>query len=109
MPHDASTLRDIVTSGIEDVLGLKNLTEEEQDGLISEMLQIIQNRALARIADVCTEEEHTILADAFEKNNVDAVDMLLVQKGLPDLPSLIGEETLLFKVELGNLVKEEKV
>ncbi len=107
MPHDASKLRDIVTSGIEEILGLKNLTEEEREGLISEMLQIVQNRALARIADECTDEDRKKFAEALEKNDADALDMFLTQKGLPDLPSLISEETLLFKVELSNLVREE--
>lgn len=93
---------EILNSDLFELLGLKNLPDEEKLALYEKMWQIVQNRVFAIIADKLTDTEtDQWLKLVQEKKNAEA-DQFLRSKGL-DTAKIIVREMLVHKAEIIDL------
>jgi len=96
---------DIIEKDILEILGAKNMPEEEKRNLYTKMLETIQKRVMIRINDRLTEEEREEWKKILDDGNREEADKYLLDHGL-EVPKLMAEEALILKTELAELAKE---
>lgn len=99
MPNDVS-YEDILNKDILELMGAKNMPEEEKKNLYTKILETIQNRVIARVADSLTDEDMKKWAEI--KGDKEKATQFLADKGI-DLGKLYLQEALIYKTELVNL------
>ena len=86
------------------LMGLENAPEDKKKEIMDNMTATINNRILARILDQLTEEEIKDYEKLLDGNDDPKIIEYLKSKGI-DLIQFTAEETMIYKVEILNLVQ----
>lgn len=92
---------DILNKDLLELLGLGNVSDEEKGEMYTKMGETIENRVIARVADQMTDEELDKWSELADEDPATAGENLR-EKGI-DIPTLIAEESLIYKTELVSL------
>ncbi|MCL5795633.1 MAG: DUF5663 domain-containing protein [Patescibacteria group bacterium] len=95
---------EILDKNILDILGAKNMSEEQKRNIFTKALETIQNRVIMRISDKLSEPEVDEWKKILDSGDKKQAEMFLKNKGL-DLPKLLAEEALIYKTELAELMR----
>ncbi|TSC93562.1 MAG: Uncharacterized protein CEN91_208 [Candidatus Berkelbacteria bacterium Licking1014_85] len=97
-------VQDILNKDILELMGAKNMPEDKKAELYQKMLETIQNRVIARIADELSDADldtFKTLADAGDKQKLEE---FLTSKNI-DIAKLMLQEALIYKTEMVTLSK----
>lgn len=100
---------DLVNDDIFTILGIEDLPDDEKQSMLTTMLETIQGRVVARLLDALTEEERVQVEKYFDESNTEAINALLQAKGIDGLSSLMAQESMIYKLELAQIVAEPEV
>ncbi len=103
MPNDIS-YDDIINKDILELMGAKNLPEEKKKELYTKILETIQNRTIAKIAQMLSDddlENWRKIADTKDKTRMNE---FLNSKSI-DLTKMMTEEAIIYKLELYEISK----
>lgn len=87
---------DLINKDILDLMGYQNLTEEEKRNHYTRMLETIQNRAIARVGDLLSNEDQK----TWESLQTDEEKKQFLASKNINLDQIMAEETLLYKAEM---------
>ena len=96
---------EILETDILDLIGAKNLSEDEKNQLYKTMLDTISDRVFARVDAIMSDDEVKKMKDFAEKNDKNGFDKFIAGKGL-NMETMFQEEAALYKVELLSLVSQ---
>lgn len=96
--------QDILDKDILELMGAENLPEEKKQQLYATMLDTIQNRVIARVADQLPEQDLAKWQQLAETGDDREIDQFLKDRGL-DVAQLMLQEALIYKTELVELAK----
>lgn len=80
------------------LMGAADLPDNEKGELLAQMLEIIQNRVLLRIADSLTEEQQKEMEKAAESEGLEELENF-ISANVKNIEQLFTEETEKFKQE----------
>ena len=90
-----------------DLLGVKNISEEEKQKIYKKMIDTIQLRVIAKIDDKLeTDERREEFKKLIDEANNEKIEAFLSSIGI-DIKKLLMEETLIYKTEIVSLAKAE--
>ena len=95
---------ELIQGDLLTLMGAEHLTAAEQDELYQAALETIENRVVARIDELLTDEEAQEWKSIVEAQNKDKLKAFFASKQI-DLPRLYAEETLLYKSQMIDLVQ----
>lgn len=101
---DEQKLEEILDKDTLELIGGQNLPPEKKQELYLKIAETIHNRAIARIYNNLSESEGRELDELLEADDAARVQDYLREKGL-DLPSILTQEALAYKVEIYELFK----
>lgn len=101
---DEQKLQELLDQDTLDLIGGQNLPQEKKQELYLEIAQTIHNRAIGRIYNNLSESEGRELDQLLETDDATKVQDYLREKGL-DLPSVLTQEAMAYKVEIYELFK----
>lgn len=93
---------DIITKDIFDLMGAKNMSEEDKKNLYTKILETIQNRVVARMADKLTDADTEKWLEVKKTNDKKKMNQFWTSKGI-DINKLFLQEALIYKVELAQI------
>ena len=93
---------DILNKDILELMGAKDMPDEKKKELYQKMLETIQNRVIARIDDMLTDEEAAEWKKIVDENNHQKNQEFLQRKNI-DIKKLYTQELLIYKMEMVNL------
>ena len=98
---------DFLDKDILDLMGAKDMSEDEKSEIYSKMMDTIEQRVLARMIEELTDEEYeelkTILAEKSEEKFADFAKKIDL-----NLTTMFAEEALMYKIEMVNLINMPK-
>lgn len=100
-------LQDVLDKDLLELLGAKNMPDEQKQELYLKMAHTVENRVIARIDDKLDDtsrEEFVKLIDAGDKAKVED---FLRSKGM-DIAKMMVEEALMYKMEITSLAKQSQ-
>lgn len=95
--------KSILDKSIFEFLGLSGASDEKKEALMNEMLAVVDNRVLARVADRLDDQEIKQFQTVMETSE-EATNQFLAERNI-DMQALYAEETLFYKYELLDAVK----
>lgn len=101
------TYEDILNKDILELMGAKDLPEEKRQELYQKMLDTIQNRVIARIADQLPDADMDQFKQIADTGDQQKMSDFLKEKDI-DLAKLMLQEALIYKTEMVNLAKPLK-
>lgn len=96
-----TNLSDYLGKDIFELLGLKDITEEEKQELSQIMEETVKNRTIARLVDSLNDEE----METWDTLETDDEKMEFLSKRDISLAQIILEEAMLYKAEILELLK----
>jgi hypothetical protein len=102
------TYDDVLDKDILELIGVKNLTDDEKADLYNKMLMTIQDRVITRLLDFLSDEEYAVILNALEQEDRSRFEQIISEKNI-DLVKIFAEETLAYKIEILNLVPRKSV
>ena len=91
---------DLVNKDIFELMGLQDISAKEREDMLITMIETVQNRMLARVADSFEADELDRLQELFEKKDNKAIDEMFAAKGLPDFVALTAQEFFVYKLDI---------
>ena len=104
MTNTNYTTDDILNKDILELMGAKDMPEEQKQALYKKMLQTIQNRVIARIARELAPADNAHWQKLAETGDQKKMADFLNSKGI-DINKLMFQEAVLYKTELVELSK----
>ena len=95
---------DIMTQDILDIMGAKNMSEEDRAKTYRVMLDTVQNRVIARIGDLLADEDVAVWEEIVQAGDQARHHQFLADKQI-DLDRLYQEEAMRYKIEMVELAK----
>jgi hypothetical protein len=91
----------IVDRSIFDLLGLTGIEEEKKQKMMENMLEVVETRVFARIADELAGDEAALkgFEDSLALEDEEKLFLFLQEKGI-DMAKIYTEETIFHKVEI---------
>lgn len=100
------SIEKLIQDDIFVLMDMQDAEQEKKDKLIQNMVEVVNNRVLARVLDILAERnqegEFQQLLDQDSDN--DAIKAYLSKQQIP-LDEIVAQETLVFKMEVVNLMK----
>jgi len=96
------TYEEIINKDILDLMGAGDMPEEKKKELYTKMLETIQNRVIARVADSIGDEEMPKWEEIVKTRDKAKIEEFLKSKGI-DIAGLYLQEALIYKTEMVNL------
>lgn len=94
---------DIIDRDILELIGAEGMEPEKKEELYETMLDTIQTRVMTRIDDFLTDDEANRIKGMMEDNNYEAFSEFMGERNI-DIKKIYAEETLLYKIELTDLI-----
>jgi hypothetical protein len=101
------TYDDVLDKDILELLGLKDLSDDEAKEIYDKMFQTIQDRVILDMVEKMSDEDFASLETAVEAKNKDKFEELVTKNHI-DVVNLYAQEALAYKIELINLVQGPK-
>lgn len=98
---------DILNKDILELMGAQDLPDEKKQELYQKMLDTIQNRVIADIADQLKDEEMDAFKQIVDTGDRQKMSDFLKEKDI-DLAKLMLQEALVYKTEMANLAQPLK-
>lgn len=102
--HDDISYDDLLGKDILDILGLVDISEDEQKKIKDVMEKTIKNRIISRVVDSLSDEE----VDKWEKLQTKEEKVEFLTNHKLNLEKIALEEALIYKYEIARLVKVMK-
>lgn len=96
---------EIIEQDILEILGAKNMSQEQKRNLYTKMLETIQRRTMIRIHDQLSEADREEWKKILDSGDGKKAGKYLLDHGI-EVPKLLAEEALILKTELADLAKE---
>ncbi|OGD61645.1 hypothetical protein A3A71_00205 [Candidatus Berkelbacteria bacterium RIFCSPLOWO2_01_FULL_50_28] len=94
-------VEEVLKKDILELIGASGLTKEKKAQIYENMGKTIENRVIARVADLLSDEEMEKFISLSQTNPEQAVELLKANE--IDMPKFIAEEALLYKTQLVTL------
>jgi len=101
------TYKDIIEKDILELLGAKDMPEEQKRNLYTKMLETIQNRVILKITKDLSEEYLSNWESVFKSKDMNKINEFLKSKNI-DFDDLMMKEALAYKIEVIELAKPVK-
>lgn len=101
------TYEDIANSDILELMGAKNMPEEQKKEIYRIMVETIENRVIAKIDDQLSDDDAKKMKEIIDRKSKEEFDQFLEEKGI-DITQIYAQETLVYKVEMIDLMKSEE-
>jgi hypothetical protein len=101
------TYEDIINKDILDLMGARDMPEEKKKELYTKMLETIQNRVIARVADAIGDGEMPEWERLAKEGDKTKMEEFLKSKDI-DIAKLYLQEALIYKTEMVNLASAAK-
>jgi len=98
---------DIINKDILEILGAKNLTDDEKLKLYEKISDTIENRVFVRIDDKLTDSDVEEWKQVLNTGDNKKIQEFLQSKGI-DFMKMLLEEALIYKTEVATLKKLSK-
>lgn len=96
---DTRTVSEIIEKDILDLIGGGNLSQEKKDELHSKMLKTIQNRVIARVDSILSDEEIKEWQKLVEVGDLIKIKNFFDSKGI-DIEEQLVEEAIVYKTDV---------
>lgn len=103
---DLATL-DYLNKDIFELIDAKDIPQEKQDEILNKMLETIQQRVIVRVLDQLSDQDYEKLKEILKSKDEKRFDEFYNKTGL-SLVEIYSEESLLYKIEIVNLIKESQ-
>ena len=100
-------LKELLDKDLLELIGAEGLPPEKKTALYEQMAETVQNRTIARVYDVLSEEEGKELDSLIDAGDAQKVDEYLKNKGM-DITALIVSEAMVYKTEMAELFNKIK-
>jgi len=100
-------LKNIIDGDLLDLLGAKNMSDDEKLALYEKMTQTLQDRVLLRVDDALNDEDQKIFSQLVTEGDQAKINEFLLSRNI-EVPKLLVEEALIYKVEIMSLMKLSK-
>lgn len=97
--------QNIIEKDLFDILGAKNMPENQKRDILTKALETVQNRVIARISDKLSEAEVDEWKKILETGNQQEAQKYMLSKDV-DVPALLAQETIIYKTELAELMRQ---
>ncbi len=101
---DQNNYEELINKDILELMGVTNLPEEKRRELYSKMLDTIQNRVIARVADKLSDQDLEEWKQVTESGDKAKMEEFLKSRNI-DIAQLMFQEALLYKTEMAELTK----
>lgn len=98
------TTEDILNKDILELMGAQGMPEEKKQELYQKMMETLQNRVMAKVADMLQGQDLEKFKQLAEAQNKPELEGFLKSKGI-NLSKMMLQETLLYKTEMTELSK----
>lgn len=105
--NDLST-EEYLNKDIFELLGAKNIPNENKDKITNKMLETIQQRVIGRVLDQLSDQDYDELKEILKSKDENRFDQFYKKTGI-SLVEIFSEEALLYKIEIVNLIKAAEV
>lgn len=102
-PSSAQT-SDLISKDILELMGVKNMSEEDRASTYKTMLETIQNRVISRIGDMLNDQDVAEWEEIVRSGDQARHHQFLQEKQI-DLDHLYQEEAMRYKIEMTELAK----
>ena len=100
-------LKDILDKDLLELLGAKNMSDEDMATMYEKMAMTVQDRVMLRIYDALSNEERGEFATIVDSGDVSKTHDFLLGKDI-NVPKLLVQEAVLYKLEIMSLLKMGK-
>jgi len=94
---------DIIDKDILELIGAEGMEPEKKEQLYKTMLDTIQTRVMSRIDDLLTDDEANQIKGFMEDGDYETFSEFMGERNI-DIKKIYAEETLLYKIELTDLI-----
>lgn len=102
---DESEYKDLINNDILDLIGLKDLPQEEKKDLYKKVLETVEDRSMVRVVNSLSPEKQEELNNLLDSQESESINDFFTNNGI-DLEKIMFEESMLYKAELVGLTKE---
>ncbi len=101
--HTVQTpIQHLLKTDIFEILGMAGIASKQRQDITTDMLVAIQNRIVARLQDVLSDQDQDTLIAALSEGRVAEGRELLSSNNLPSLETMAVEEALIYKHQFIN-------
>lgn len=100
-------IKDILDKDLLDLMGAKNMSDEDKAAMYEKMATTVQDRVMLRIYDALTDKERSEFATIVDSGDAGKTNEFLLGKNL-NVPKLLVQEAVLYKLEIMSLLKMGK-
>ena len=97
--NDLNNLKEKAEKDIFEVIGAKDISEEEKGALMVSMLELINSRSLEKALDAMNPEQQERLNSIIDDDNPEAFESFLLE-AVPNYPQIIEDEAKKLRQEL---------
>lgn len=101
---DPETL-DYLNKDIFELMDAKDVPKEKQDEILNKMLETVQERVIIRVLDQLSDQDYENLKEILKSKDEKRFDQFYNSTGI-NIVEIYAEESLLYKIEIVNLLKE---
>lgn len=99
------TIEDVLQKDILELMGAKDLPEEEKTALYQKMMAVIKERVAVRVGEVLEDKDLEEFKRLLDVKDTQGAEEFLLSRGL-DTAELMLEEATAFKLEMVKLQQE---
>ena len=96
---DLSSLKEKAEKDIFEILGAKDIPDEEKGAILAKMVEVVSGRAIARLGEELSDEDRQKLEELISADDTEAVDRFIIEKA-PGFDSYFEEEAKKLRQEL---------
>lgn len=104
-PKNSLSIDEIIDKDILELMGAKDMPEEQKESIYQKMLETIELRVIARVEDGLSDEEISQARILIENNEKEKFLELLKNKEI-NTDKLFAEEALIYKIEMIDLINK---
>ena len=97
-------IKNILDKDLLELMGAKNMPDEEKAALYEKMAQTVQDRVLLRVDDLLDEEGQKEFVSIIDTGDQEKTNQFLLGKNI-NVPQLIIQEAMLYKMEMMSILK----
>lgn len=102
--NDLTTM-DYLSKDIFELMNAKDIPEEKRIEILNKMLETVQQRVIVRVLDQLSDQDYEELKEILVSKDEKRFDDFYDKTGIK-LVEIYAEESLLYKIEIVNLIKE---
>lgn len=97
--NDLNSLKEKAKKDLFEVIGAKDIPDEEKGAILAKMVEVVTGRAIVRLGNDLSEEDRQKLEELITADDTEAVDSFIAEKA-PHFDSYFEEEAKKLRQEL---------